>query len=318
MALVVSASCALSACIDPTTPGTLVPPTVTDDPALPRISVEVAGKRRTFHARSYGSVGQPVLMVLPGSASDVRAYEPLAALSDHFQVVMWDLRGNGLSERVPRDELGFESIADDVHAVRVALASGPPVSLLAHSWSAAIAARYLARYPDDVARAVLLEPPGLKAEWQSQVGLALDLLAPGYLDLVWSNELLAAVDHETLDFRALMMLRSGVRNFYCDADHPPPWPIWRAGGLAVVTWEAAILDGTTLSYDFTPGLTSFTRPVLIVGSSCSPIGASFQRRTNLTAFRDARLFELVGSGHRMLTEKPQELVAAVRAFLEEP
>ncbi|MCB9651309.1 MAG: alpha/beta hydrolase, partial [Deltaproteobacteria bacterium] len=298
----------LWACVDPGDPGAWVPATVDEDPSLPSRSLDVVGHLRQVHLRTFGAEGAPPLFVIPGSASDLRAYAPLAALSDHYRVVMWDLRGNGLSERVPAEELGFEAMAEELEAMWLAEAGGEPATFIGHSWSAAFVALYLARHPEHVRQAVLIEPPGLKDSFQDQVGLALDLMAPGYLDLVWSVGS-APLDHVGLDYQMLGMLQSGVRNFYCDPDDHPPWPVWRPGALALITWEAAILKGTSLDYDFTPGVGDFTGEVLIVGTECSPIGTEFQTATNLTVFQDARVLDIRGSGHRILTEQPEALLA---------
>lgn len=304
------------ACLDPTSPGALVPPTVDQDPALPSETIHVAGKDRKIHVRTFGDAAQPTLMVVHASASDLRFYLPLKVLADRYHVILWDMRGNGLSERVPAEELAFRVMADELLAIKTKFSPDRQVTLIAHSWGAAIAVLFMARHPEMVHQAVLIEPPGLKAEFADKVGLALDLFAPGYLDMVWSNDLLPPVDHETLDYKTLMMVNSGVRNLFCDPEHRPPLPVWRLGGLALAVWESEVLSGTGFSYDFTPGLEKFPRKVLLVGTECSPIGTDFQRETNLTVFPNAQLLDIRHSGHRLITEQFDALMRGVNAYLE--
>ena len=45
---------ATAACLDPEEPGLLVPPTVDEDPALPRLDVTVAGHARGLHLERFG------------------------------------------------------------------------------------------------------------------------------------------------------------------------------------------------------------------------------------------------------------------------
>lgn len=311
------AACSVAlACLDVRSPGALVPPTVVDDPALPRLTLAVAGHERQVHLRTFGTPDKPVLMVVHASASDLRPYLPLQVLSDRYRVVLWDLRGNGLSERVPAEELSFEVMAEELLAMKQQVSPDRPVTLLAHSWGAVIASLFIARHPDLVHQAVLIEPPGLKGEFAKKVGLAIDLLAPGYLDLVWSTDLLAPVDHETLDYKTLMMVHSGIRNFFCDPEHPPDLPLWRLGGLALLVWENEALQGGGYAYDFTPGLERFPRKVLLVGTECSPIGTDFQRETNLTVFPNAELLDIRRSGHRLLSEQLDALLAGLDLYLE--
>lgn len=291
----------------------MVPATVADDPALPSAAIEVAGHTRDVHVREFGDPSDPVLFVLHGSASDMRAYQPLKRYQDRYHVVFWDLRGNGLSERVPSDELDFEDMVDEIEAMRQRYSPDRRITILGHSWSAAFVALYLGRYPDAVEQAVLIEPPGLKASFQEQVGLDLSLFSGGYLDMVWSNDSITPADHARMDYKTLMMLRSGVRQFFCDTDAPPRWPVWRPGGLALAHWEASILDGARLSYDFTGNLGRFEREVLIIGTECSSIGTDFQRETNATAFPNATLHHIEDSGHRLLTEQPEALMDALDA-----
>jgi proline iminopeptidase len=310
LALVLSA-----ACVNPSQPGDLVPPTVTDDPALPRLEIEVAGRRRLVHVRRYGPEGAPVLLVVHGSAGDMRGYLALRALADVYRVVFWDLRGNGLSERVPREELSFADMAEEIHAVARLESPDRPVDVVAHSWGAVFAAIHLARHGGDVRRAVLVEPPGLKAAFMEGVGEALSLTAGGYLDLVWSDEELSSDGDETLDWKVIAMLRSGIRRFSCDEDHPHDWPVWRPGGRALIEWEMSVVSGAGYSYDFTAGVGSFPGRVLLVGTECSPLGAAFQRATNATVFARAEVAQIARAGHRVFVEQPDAIVAAVRSFL---
>jgi len=305
----------VNGCIDPGDPGTLVPPTVDEDLDLPGMGVVVDGVERRIHLREFGDPSSPVLFILPGSASDIRAYLPLQLLADDYRVVMWDLPGNGLSERVPPEELEFHRVAESIEAVRQQISPDRPITILGHSWSATIAALYLGAYPDAVFQAVLIESPGLKDEFQEQVGLALDLAAPGYLEMVWNTEYMPT-DHEGLDYQMLAMSRSKIRHFFCPGKPNPEWPVWRPGALALIVWERSVLSGTSFSYDFTPGLDRFTGEVLIVGTECSPLGTEFQEKTNLTVFQNATMLHIPDSNHRILTEQFDALVTGLRDFLD--
>ncbi len=306
---------ALAGCIDPGAPGTLVPPTAAEDPNLPGMDITVHDKELRIHVRQFGDPAAPVLFVLPGSASDVRAYLPLQILADDYRVVLWDLPGNGLSERVPAGELSFERMVESIEAMRQQVSPDRPITVIGHSWSAAIVALYLAAHPAAVYQAVLMEPPGLKDEFQARAGQALDLLAPGYLEMVWNAEDMP-VDQEGLDYQMLAMLHSGVRQFFCPGAKDPSWPVWRPGALALIVWERSVLSGMSFSYDFTEGLDRFQGEVLLVGTECSPIGTEFQKSTNLSVLPNASLLHIPDSGHRILTEQLDTLVAGLRDFLD--
>lgn len=295
----------------------LVPSTVVDDPSLPRLSLTVAGRSRLIHYRSYGDSSAHVFLVAHGSLSDMRAYLPFASFADKYRVVLWDMRGSGLSERVSRDELAVEDMVEEIHQMKLRFSPAAPVVVLGHSWSAIFVARYLAEHPDEVSSAILMEPFGLKDSYMADLPAIVNLTRTGYLDMSWSSSSISPLDHERLDFRMLGMLTSGVRNFFKDPDNPPPWPVWRVGGLALLTWEASILNSAgAYSYDFTQGLGDYEGRVLLVGSQYSPIGYAFQERRHLPLFRNASCLRIEDSGHRMITEQWAALEGGVRAFLE--
>lgn len=138
----------LWACLDPNAPGALVPPTVDEDPALPSAEIRVAGKTRQIHVRTFGDPSLPTLMVVHASASDLRFYLPLQVLSDRYHVVLWNMRGNGLSERVPAEELAFRVMAEELLEIKRLYSPDRQVTLIAHSWGAAIAALFMAKHPE--------------------------------------------------------------------------------------------------------------------------------------------------------------------------
>ncbi len=87
--------------------------------------------------------------------------------------------------------------------------------------------------------------------------------------------------------------------------------------MALLTWKASLLDGGAWSYDFSFGLHDFPRKVLLIGSSCSPIGYSFQKEYNAPLLRDAETVEITNSGHRIVTEQFDQLVEAMKGYLSQ-
>lgn len=305
-------------CLDTGDPGMLVPPTADQDPSLPQVALEVAGHTRAVHVRTFGEPGRPVILVLHGSLGDSRPYLPLQALSDHYFVVLWDQRGNGLSERITEEELSWDSVVEEIDAIKALYSPDRPVSLIGHSWGAAHAAMYLGQRPESVHKAVLLEPLGLRAEFsQAIIDQTLNIFTEVMADEVWLNDILAPVDHESLDYKALLVLESAVLDYYCDNENLPPWPVWRAGGYVEILHNRMITNGGRFDYDFTDGLAEFPRKVLLVGSECSTIGWEFQEAHHRPLFRDAEVLRVPNAGHRLLTEQFETVLRGVRSYLEE-
>lgn len=294
-----------------------VPATVAENANLLSVSIHVADHDRLVHYATFGDPQDPALFILHGSASDMRAYLPLKLFSDKYYVVFWDMRGNGLSERCTKEELGIDDMVDEIESMKMIFSPHKPINIMGHSWSAFFTTRYLARYPDHVDQAILIEPNGLKDEFMQDVGMALNLFTEGYMDMMYTTKYLTAKDQEMLDYQALAMLSSGVRNFYCDEQHRPDWPVWRVGAYALIVWESSILTGGKYDFDYTEGLDQFPNKVLIVGTSCSPIGYDFQEKYHQPLFRDAEVLRIEHSGHRLLTEQFDALISGVKKYLSE-
>ncbi len=316
-------SCAALLGIDPIVTEDLVPPTVDEDPALPSVTIEVAGRTRAVHYFAEGPAAAPVVLILHGSLSDSRSMLAFRALADTRRVVFWDQRGNGLSERITAEEFTLASIVEEITAVKALVSPDAPVTLIGHSFGAMFASCYLSQRPDDVERAVLIEPAGLNGSIMAATMdemFHLDLLDTGLNELLWSSETITASSHATMDYKALQLLANGrLLRYHCDPDHPTPWPVWRPGAQVEV-WRPRLLtdqDGR-FDYDFAAGLAECRTPVLLVGTDCSALGAKFQEDHHLALFGSVELKEIQGAGHRVTVEKPDELLIIVRRFLDSP
>ncbi|HDS06994.1 MAG TPA: alpha/beta hydrolase [Bacteroides sp.] len=308
--------CILS-CTRTDEPGALVPATVDEVPGLPSLAISAGGHQRLIHYRVSGDTALPVLFIMHGSLSDMRAYLPLQELGERYRVVMWDQRGNGLSERVSRDELSIACMVEEISQMKSRFSPGRKITIIGHSWSAVFVARYLAEFPGEVDQAILMEPFGLKDTYMESLEGMLNLTSSGYMNMMYTAGYLTPRDHEILDFRMLATLRSGVRDYFCDSGHLPEWPVWRVGGYALLTWERGILENGRYRYDFTGGLESFDGEVLLVGSECSPVGAAFQEEYHGGLFKKASVLRIPDSGHRIITENYASLINGIKDFLHE-
>ena len=293
----------------------IVPATVDQNKDLTSVSINVAGHVRLVHYRTFGNPENPVFFILHGSVSDMRAYLPLQIFADKYYVVMWDMRGNGLSERCTAEELAIDEMANEIDAMKQIFSPNKPITIMGHSWSAFFTACYIALYPNSVDQAILIEPNGLKDEFMKDVGMALNLFTEGYMDMMLTNKYLTTKDHEMLDYQGQAMLTSAVRNFYCDLNNLPEWPVWRIGAYALIVWEKSILKNGKFSFDYTHGLSEFQRKVLIVGTECSPIGYNFQEQFHKPLFKEAEVLRIENSGHRLITEQFDSLVSGLKKYL---
>ena len=99
---------------------------------------------------------QPTLVLLHGGPGfDHSGFKPaFSRLTDVAQVVCYDHRGHGRSDRRPPHEWTLDTFADDVVRLCAALGVERPI-VLGQSFGGFVAQRYLARHPDHAAKVVL-------------------------------------------------------------------------------------------------------------------------------------------------------------------
>ena len=113
------------------------------------------GTRLCYHV---SGTGAPVVC-LPGGPMQSTAYlGNLGGLSDHRQLIMLDLRGTGDSA-VPEDPASYrcDRQVDDVEALRNHL-NLDRLTLLAHCAGTNLAVLYAAKYPERIAKLLLITP----------------------------------------------------------------------------------------------------------------------------------------------------------------
>ena len=298
----------------PDDPGALVPPTADEDPALPQVSVDVAGHHRSLHLETFGDPNRPPLLAFHGGGgNDYRAMLPLRALADEYFVVLWDARGSGLSERITRDEISRESYVDEVTAVKRLFSPDNPIVLAGYSWGGLHASLFTAQHPEAVAALVLIEPAPLSREADDAMESRSFGLGEAFVnELLWQVDFLSPADHVELDRKAYAAAQEAIRDYWCDPEHPGVYPMWRHGIFTDITATERVRNDAT--FDALSALSSYGNPVLVVGSSCGPLDADFQRGHTLPLFANPEFLELDGVSHLDLFTP--ELVSSMREFLQ--
>ncbi len=117
----------------------------------------VANGIRIHYWRTGGN--KPALVMAHGSSDDGLCWTNLAReFQDQYDIIMFDARGHGLSDPpTPADppDVQVEDLAGLIKELKLVR----PL-LMGHSMGSSSVARFAAKYPD-VARAVILEDPGL-------------------------------------------------------------------------------------------------------------------------------------------------------------
>ena len=240
--------------------------------------------------QTLGAAGPGVVMVHPLLSGSVASwYFSIApALAREHRVLMYDLRGHGLSESAPSG-YGVRSLAGDLDGVITHFAGDAPVSLVGQSYGAVIALRFALDHPERVSRLVMVEAPlpVITASWIRSLRNTTRTAAPKWL---------------------------------------PPWQrqAFQGGGRRskrLVSKVVALVAKTTLLGDMRAEpdipdreLAAFARPVLLCyGTHTAPdLAAACARLAKVLP--DARV-QMLEAGHYVHREAPLQLGHAILEFL---
>lgn len=99
---------------------------------------------------------KPTLLLIHGGPGfDHSGFRPhFSRLADIAQVIYYDLRGHGRSDRRPPEEWTLDTFADDIVRLCDALGIVKPI-VLGQSFGGFVAQRYIERYPDHPSKVIL-------------------------------------------------------------------------------------------------------------------------------------------------------------------
>jgi|AP12_2_1047962.scaffolds.fasta_scaffold32415_1 proline iminopeptidase len=301
----------------------VVPATVSDDPSLPRVEID----GYTFHSETFGDPNNPVVIVLHGGpGGDYRSLLGLQALADEYFVVFYDQRGSGLSERIPVEQITYQSMLEDLDAFVDLYGNGQDVYLVGHSWGGMLASGYLGYAPEKVDKAVMAEPGFLnekeQKDWQEYYGE----LTSG-LDFLWvatragfaAQHVKGPDEYASADFlvgaNILPFFENHPDNPYHCPGEPYDAPMWRWGNAASTGVQGSATEADLDSLSSHAG--DYEKPVLFLASECNTwIGPELQAK-HAALYPNARLVIIPNSGHDMVWDNPEETIAAIRNFLNE-
>jgi proline-specific peptidase len=100
--------------------------------------------------------GQPLILLNGGPGFSHEYFEPLRALATDAQLVFFDQRGTGRSDKALPSQYTIEAHVDDVEQLRQELCLDTCI-IFGHSWGGMLAQAYVVAYPTHVAKLILAD-----------------------------------------------------------------------------------------------------------------------------------------------------------------
>jgi proline-specific peptidase len=259
-----------------------------------------------------------VLHVGPGVSMGylVPDLEPLAR---RHVLIAYDQRGTGRSTLVTDSAaLDAQRFGDDLESVR-AYFKLEHVTLLAHSWGAAVAAVYATRYPERIARLIIVDGISVRRVFHARGIQAFDSRRDSAsrqnLETLAAARMANPGDaakcraYYAVFFRATFVDASKLttsRGDFCD------------GTSESLSNKVKSVDRFTLKslgdWDWRPALHSVTAPTLVIRGTFDHVPIESSREW-ADAVQNGKLIELEGSGHFPYLEVPSRFFVTIERFL---
>jgi pimeloyl-ACP methyl ester carboxylesterase len=124
--------------------------------AAPGRLIDVGGRKLHLHCTGSGT---PTVILEAGAAEGWYSWHFVQqGLSKELRVCSYDRAGFGYSDPRPGPRT-LVALSEDLHDLLARAGEKPPFVLAGHSLGGELVLRYRARYPDDVAALVLVDPP---------------------------------------------------------------------------------------------------------------------------------------------------------------
>lgn len=241
---------------------------------------------------------KPVIVMSHGITDSGLDWSSLAkALEADYDVIMYDARGHGLSDK-PETGYSIENHVADLKGLVDALGIASPI-LMGHSMGGAIVARTAAMYPG-LPKAVILEDP---VHMEQRPEMDAERKAE-----IEASRREAIVKRQTMTREQIIEQgRTEAHPGWREEDYGP----WADSKLQVSPNIAPTYTSMPSLRDSFPKITA---PTLILKADAD--GATRAKNAEVAALLpDGKIVHIDGAGHNIRRDKPEETLAEVRTFL---
>lgn len=268
----------------------------------------------------------PTVVLVHGFCLDLTSWHfTIRDLAEGFRLVLYDVRGHGLSERPASADWSIDALARDLDAVIEATSPREPVVVVGHSMGGMALLRYCSLFPDKVgprARAIVLADTTERDVIGGMVPEAAALLTPA-LRLI-EQAATRAARRSPAAFDGLRRARADlvgmlIRLMGFGPRAPRAQVAFMERMLSAVPAEVLVPIVTTLrSFDATDALEAIDVPTLVVCGARDRLTPPACSRRLAREIHHATMRAIPSCGHMPMLERPQEFNGILAAFLREP
>ena len=273
-----------------------------------------------YHCRTWGREGAPKLFMLHGFQDVSASWQfTVDAFSKNWHVIAPDWRGYGLTDWAGLDTYWFPDFVADLDAILDHFEPELPVTLIAHSMGASVAALYAGAVPDRIRKLVSIEgfggPPAHAEDAPRRYAKWLRQIVQGeeqrpYADFADFAGRMMAENRRLTPERAAFLVQhwgkeesDGTVVRRADPAHKVARPTPNRLDESIACWRA------------------ITAPVLLVEGANSRAVAQQRSKpeeyeARLAAFQTlARIERIDNAGHNIHHDQPEALAQVIEQFL---
>jgi pimeloyl-ACP methyl ester carboxylesterase len=252
-----------------------------------------------MHYFRTGNDSLPPIVLSHGYTDNGLCWTDLArALEKKYDVIMYDLRGHGLSD-APDTGYGIQDYVSDMAGLIKALKLEHPV-IIGHSLGGCIAASFAAQYPDIPKKVVLIDPPGLGRPWLASAE-AMNQAKSGFEK---DFDYLKGLSRENL------VKEAAKRHPAISEEARKRW------AMAKMQMKPPILQSVAAIASLPSDLSKVTVPTLILKADANDTIRKMEIDA-VSKLPNIRIVHIKGAGHLVHLERPDETLAVLNDFLED-
>ena len=269
-----------------------------------------------IHYRTIGS-GDPVFVLSGGPGDALETMRPFEALSDEYQLILYDQRAAGRStgdaDTATHD---LDHFVEDLESLRLKLAP-QKINIIGGSWGCTVALHYAFKYPQNVNALILTSPMGVSSDYFAvyRANIAANRTTEDSLAIeqIAATEDFARRRPETVE----KFWRHYFRAYCYDPSYADSIDLWyRDTTYEIVEGRYNRVWEFFGGYDITDSLKLVTCPTLILYGDYDPTPFDFVQPIN-DGIVGSRLVRFERAGHWLWVEATDRVIPVVRGFLKE-